>query len=248
MRRRRSPRVVWLPQDTFASVDGAALGQSTIMRATLALPSSGTAGGSDTAVFPVVRDTSPNPLGAANTLADIELSGYRLRRLVGKIWCFADQASDPTGTSAIVCTAGFIVLRTLDQTGLPLNTVTADYQTASILNTQDPWIWRRSWFLRNLGAAAAANFAVPFTTVAGVPFGNDVDNTTIGGNADGAHIDQKTARVIGPEERLFLVLTVTGVDLPQDAQAGPLLVDWVWDLRVLASMRSSVGNRRNASR
>lgn len=248
MRRRRSPRVVWLPQDAFASVDGATLGQSTVMRSTMALPSSGAAGASDTAVFPVVRDTSPNPLGAANTLADIELSGYRLRRLVGKIWVFADQASDPLGTSAVVCTAGFIVLRTLDQTGLPLNTVTADYQTASILNTQDPWIWRRSWFLRNNSAAPAASFAVPFTGAGAGSVTASGTNNYVGGNSDGPHIDQKTARVIGPEERLFLVLTVTGVDLPQDAQAGPLLVDWVWDLRVLASMRSSVGNRRNASR
>lgn len=205
------------------------------------------AGDQTTVVAPVVRDTSPNPLTAANTLADIEQSGYRLRRIVGKFWCFADQLSDPNAAAVVVVTAGFIILRTLDQTGLPLNTNVQDYQTSSILNTQDPWIWRRSWILTK-NSSPFNNFAAPFPQAGGnmVTFANS--NVSVGGNADGPHIDQKTARVIGPEERLFLVVTTTAVVAATDAQAGPLLLDYVYDVRILASMRSNVGNRGNASR
>jgi len=248
MARRRAPRVVWLPQDPFHSVNAAGLGDATVMRLTIGHSSTG-AGDTTTVVSPVVRDTSPNPLGANNTLADIEQSGYRLRRIVGKYWCTCDQISDPAGASAFVVTLGFIVLRTQDQTGVPLNPTASDYSTVTILNTQDPWIFRRSWFMRQLGAAPAANFSVPFNqaNAPGISAGV-ASNMGIGGNSDGPHIDQKTARLIGPEERLFMVHSVTNVDLPTNPQAGPTLFDLVWDLRVLASMRTQVGNRRNASR
>lgn len=244
-RKRRSPRVVWLPQDPFHSVNAATLGDATVMRLSVG-HASAAAGDSTTVTSPVVRDTSPNPLGANNSLADIEQSGYRLRRIVGKYWATCDQLSDPNGPSAFVVTLGFIILRTDNQAGVPLSAIASDYSTNTILNTQDPWIFRRSWFLRNNLAAPLANFSSP--TIGSAVFPPLASNVSVGGNLDGPHIDQKTARVIGPEERLFMVHTVTNVDAPTDPQAGPSLFDFVWDLRILVSMRTQVGNRRNASR
>lgn len=71
-------------------------------------------------------------------------------------------------------------------------------------------------------------------------------NMEMGSVADGPHVDQKTARIVSSEERLFLtvsatVLTGSGGELVTSAFVNT-------DLRVLASMRTSSGNRGNASR
>ena len=235
-RARRSPRVVWLPQDPFFSVDAATTAGSTLMLAG-DFVAGGNAGNSATTVAPVVRDVSPNPLTAANTLADINESGYRLRRIVGKFWCFTDQIPQDS-PPAVVVTAGFIILRTDPAAGTPQNPVTAAYATNDILNTESPWIWRRSYFLRN---RLTTNAAVTNNVIGQDPA------FSAGGVSDGPHIDQKTARIVGPDERLFLVITATTV-FPSDPQGPGAPMSYVWDVRVLASMRSNIGNRRNASR
>lgn len=63
----------------------------------------------------------------------------------------------------------------------------------------------------------------------------------------GPHVDQKTARVVGPEERLFLDVTATVLfDGAGAATTTGFLIHS--NLRVLGSMRTQLGNRRNASR
>lgn len=242
-RTKRRPRVVWLPQDPFFSINSAGLANSTIMRVSDTLTAV-SIGDSSTVVIPVVRDTPPNPLTPANSLADIYDSGYRLRRIVGKFWCFVDT-TPPDGITpgAAVVTAGFIILRTDQGTqSIPAQPGEA-YSTNDILNTESPWIWRRSWLLANQGSLNSPPFGSNDTN-ANQPFLNS--NRNIGGIADGPHIDQKTARNIGPDERLFLVVTATALTVGD--QQVPLLLDYVFDVRVLASMRSMVGNRGNASR
>lgn len=232
---KRQPRVVWLPQDPFFSADAATTAGSTVMRVGDSLPG-GDAGNAVTVVAPVIRDTSPNPLTAANTLADINESGYRLRRIVGKIWVGTDQVAQDS-PAVIIVTAAFIILRTDPGAGAsPQNPAATAYAANDIVNTESPWIWRRSWLVRNfLTTSAVANaITTGFATA------------DVGGNADGPHVDQKTARIVGPDERLFLVFTATSV-ITSDAQlAAPM--SYFYDVRVLASMRSNVGNRRNASR
>lgn len=63
---------------------------------------------------------------------------------------------------------------------------------------------------------------------------------------EGPHVDAKTARIVGPDQRLFLV--VTNTIQGGSAAGGVSSCEVITDLRVLASMRSSQGNRRNASR
>jgi len=245
--RRRKPRVVWLPQDPFFAIDSQSTAGSTVMRATDSLsgaPAAGVPGNSVTFIAPVVRDAPPNPLTATNSLADINESGYRLRRIVGKFWCFATQTpADDTSPGAACVTAAFIILRVdSTATGTPLNT---GITPATIVDTEAPWIWRRSWIVVNNGSLNS----IPFgdnNTAANAPTAL-ASNQNLGGNADGAHIDQKTARIVGPDERLFLVVTATDLTGASDIQ-DPMVLDYVWDVRVLASMRSNVGNRRNASR
>lgn len=244
-RRTRRPRVVWLPQDPFFSVDAATTDGSTIMHISDALITND-AGDSVTVVAPVVRDTSPNPLTPANTLSDIQNSGYRLRRIVGKIWVSLTPGQlNNQKTGAVVTSAGFIILRTDPSAGTPQNPVGAAYDVNQILNTDAPWIWRRSWLLADNSSLNSAGFGDTGTQIMAAGWGR-MNNYSQGGNSDGPHVDQKTARVVGPDERLFLVFTSTALTGAAEQAATPL--DYVYDLRVLASMRTNVGNRGNSSR
>lgn len=202
-------------------------------------------GDSVTVIAPVVRDQTPNPLTATTTLADVNNSGYRLRRIVGKCWVAAQQNAPNTNSpGAAVVTAGFCILRTDNGGAVPSNPTVASYSTNLIENTESPWIWRRSWLVADNGSINS----VPWGDNGTAPNApqSQASNLWIGGNSDGPHIDQKTARVVGVDERLFMVFTATSLTAA-DPQT-PMLLDYVYDVRVLASMRNNVGNRGNASR
>lgn len=251
-RGRKRPRVVWLPADRLnrLGIAPAAVGTSTqqsvgIISTVVTSP----AGQTTTEVVPLVLDKVPELALTTGTqsLADVTQSGYRLRRVVGKIWGSIRQ--DPTnGPDAIVpksciLTVGLIVLRINEEDSQPLQNA-AQYDAVAYGNLSDPWIWRRSWLLINQPAIDNSPAGAPVRNFDGLT------STSKGGSAlDGPHIDAKTARVIGPEERLFMVVTTSA--LPDtDVQEPPAseTVTVLWDLRVLGSMRSNLGNRRNASR
>lgn len=240
---RRKPRVVWLPPDaTLRTGHNPAVNQAQTGTFQFVMsPAAPIAIGDPfTVVVPVVGDVqSPEfqsgGLGTTS-LSDIYNSGYRLRRIVGKIFCAMSQTS--TGgpdASGIMVTAGFIILRT-DVAGIPLQAATPNsYSPAVIGGWPDPWIWMRSWRLSNFTSAltVGGKVAYPETNVENGPAA-----------CDGPNVDQKTARIIGLEERLFLVITTTA--MIGGTAAYNLTVEG--HLRVLGSMRSNVGNRRNASR
>lgn len=238
---RRRPKVVWLPPDRFNGVgqtpgSGATSGlQNGIKRALTTIP--GGAGSSHTVLFPVVQDNQIDiSMLTSGTLSDYEQSAYRLRRIVGKIHVGITQGAFEGLTTEVIVTAGLIVLRVhqVAAESVPLNATTEEYSTQMLQNWADPWIWRRTWVLGNIPQEAANAF----------PFYPET-NATAGSALDGPHVDAKTARIIGPEERLFLVITGTSVN--GDPQITSQM-NIIWDLRALASMRSSSGNRRNASR
>lgn len=239
--RKRKTRVVWLPSTNANSVDAS----RTNNYQTFSVDASGIAGDFAVAEIPVVIDgEGQDPLGAtATSLADIYDSGYRLRRIVGKIFCAAQQIAESTPRSVIV-TAAFIIRKIDPELGLSLVQRTSDGELMSpgqIRNINDPWIWRRSWVLTNAlatGASLGAFSSVPTQSNFGARYGS---------NADGPHVDQKTARTVGAEERLFLNVSSTVIDAGGDAQI-TLPVRVLTDLRVLGTLRSSVGNRNNASR
>jgi len=236
-RNRRRPRVVWLPNTNVNSLDQAtnSAGYHIFIHNLLGV----VAGAQVTSVTPVVIDDVQNPISATNSLSDIENSGYRLRRIVGKIFVAAHQVAGDTPSAAIV-TCGYIVLRVDPLTNLPLQNA-GFYQLGAIDNWGDPWIWRRSWIVANTAATNAPT----------QPFAIGAANSTnyrVGGNADGPHVDAKTARIISAEERLFLVSTSTVIGSQTDDQGPSMDISFLEDVRCLASMRTSSGNRRNASR
>lgn len=238
--RRKRPRVVWIPATNANTLD------TTNLRAgyqSFVLNLTGTVQGSEvTGVIPLVLDgQSDDPLNPSTSLSDLESSSYRLRRIVGKIFIAARQAATGGPPEAIV-TAGMIVLRSDALTGLPLDANLQNYSLAEIANWDDPWIWRRSWVLRNILSSAAAN-----TIFGSASTAMSTNFVQLGGNSDGPHVDQKTARIVGTEERLFLCVTAMAIDGGANAQDA-LDLEVLTDLRVLGSLRMNQGNRRNASR
>lgn len=234
--RRKAPRVAWLPL-TNAAGQGATP-QSTWNTGVVSL-AIGTAEGVGAAgEFPIVNDSDgQDPLQAGTSLADLTQSGYRLRRIVGKLYYIvfgAEGASEVVGVDA-----GFIVRRVDPQTGQSFALTTGLERNVSpshLDNASDPWIWKRSWFAGDADNQLFAAQPIPFTNA----FGHSA--------LDGPHIDQKTARIVGPEERLFLSLGVTNL-LSAGIPTGQVTnVQFFWNVRVLGSMRTTSGNRRNASR
>lgn len=240
--RRRKARVVWLPQTNSNSVD--ATNRSTWSIATVAAPAAGPPGVIE---VPIVQDgIASDPLNPNSSLADIEGSGYRLRRIVGKIYCFIAQTQS-SGEDIWGVTAGFIVRRIDPSTGAAVAAFAGNtnIDPSDIENGMDPWIWRRSWLLSNyeISTSITATTGGQDSTWVHSAGGANYGRLYPGGNAEGPHVDQKTARIVGPEERLFLDVSATPIIASQDTS---LVV--IYEMRVLASMRTNIGNRRNASR
>lgn len=237
--RRRKPRVVWLPSSNAARIDSATTDLSSFQRAVHTAPSA-TIGDQGTTVIALVNDIPPDAQAPGTSLADVESSGYRLRRVVGNLFIGSVQAAlDDGGIWA--CTAGIICLRVDSLAGIPLSTNILEYNPQIAPNDDSPWVWRRTWILSNQVTTS------PVVTFSGFQF-PFVGNNTLGGNVDGSHVDQKTARVLSKDMRLFLVIATTCLNISTNGQGPAGVFDVLTDLRVLASLMTNSGNRRNAAR
>lgn len=239
--RRRRPQVQWMPSlGTEPGVEGVQYPQWPAAQYDCALTVAGR--DPETVVQALTWDypteESIIAQSAIPSLADWEQSAWRLRRIVGKLFIgYALAGAAP----AVAATAGFIVLKVNEDDGTPLKAadVTA-YAPDTVGSIRDPWIWRRSWILGH-GFVEQSGFTSNNASLAGAP----AHNMLYGSVADGPHIDAKTNRRIGPEERLFMVLTVRNL-CTLSAQDNSQ-VYWYLDYRLLGSaMKAS--NRRNASR
>lgn len=250
--RRKKPRVVWLPPTNAFSTSTDLTGGWSLASVVLAPTASGDPPG--LIEVPIVQDgVQSDPLGATSSLADIESSGYRLRRIVGKLYCFIGQSETAVTEQIWGVTAGFIIRRTDPATGGSLAaaaSVASSFDLidpANIRNAGDPWIWQRSWLLSNyLVDATVGNpvFSNELSLWEHAGGGANYGRLYPGGNSEGPHVDQKTARIVGPEERLFL--NVSATPIITGATTSSLVI--IYQFRVLASMRTNIGNRGNASR
>jgi len=250
--RRRKPKVVWLPITNAFSLDNNAESSWSLASVVITGAPAGSGAQSSVIEVPIVQDgTQSDPLSPTSSLADIESSGYRLRRIVGKLYAFMAQTAgaseDLWGVSA-----GFIIRRADPATGGSI-AVAASAATgfdavdpSNIRNSMDPWIWRRDWLLSNYftGVAATPLTGNVFEDVMHSGGGANYGRGYPGGNLEGPHVDQKTARIVGPEERLYLDVTATPI-ITSGTDTSLVLI---YNFRVLASMRTNIGNRRNASR
>lgn len=250
MRRRTKPRVVWLPQTNANS-----LGAGTQVYQLGVITATGATGDSTTLEIPLVLDNQQEAFDVNSpSLSDIENSGYRLRRVVGKLWCECANQNIVDGGATLqpascIVTAGIIVRRADSTTGGSFAAAAGgekDINTGFVQNTGDPWIWRRSWTLGNNSALQLLAGTTPnIDSRQNFPTTNFTEYA--GGVSDGAHVDQKTARIVSSEERLFLDVSVTTLG-EAPGQVGTITVAFWTDFRILGSLRTTTGNRRNASR
>lgn len=197
--------------------------------------------------------------GNTVTLADLMSSAWRLRRMVGNV--FATYQLTGIGASDVASgqqpgalfAMGAIVLAQ-DASGAPAN---ADFP--SPLNRDDytdPWIWRRQWLLgqdqspnRNGAGSPVGGFRIVGGALLdeAACFANFPNtNTKYGSVREATYIDQKTNRVIGPEERLFLIFATHGMPLTSVVAVDSFITGY-YDFRYLGGLQRS-SNRRNASR
>lgn len=240
--RRRKTRVVWLPPDpnnrvnqTLGGVvtqpDQSAQGYYSIH--SIGAKNQGDFDGAAIALVGDLGNAEGNIIGAAGdspSLSDLFNSGYHLKRVCGHIFCTTTQLDGGGWSGSCMATAGLQVMR-VDNSGVPVNVTAAQPDTYQ--NQDNPWIWRRSWMLTNFGSATGIR----------LPWG--LSNNIGGSLREGSFVDQKTARIIGIDERLFLCMSVTAM---QDEVAVDTFTSFCWNLRFLGSLKNNVGNRRNASR
>lgn len=250
-RTRRRPGVVWLPMsiENRMSTDNPLIGQSCGF-GQYAISVTGRAPGAHVEnIFPVVADQPQLVEALGQSLASQEKSAYRLRRIVGKIFVEYDtQAGSTFVTGSVIVTVGFIILEVERSLAFqPKSSLSTDYSAVSLENIADPWIWRRSWIV---GSSSTTSPGAGITRPLDGSFSFAPQNnfTTYGGGVlDGPHIDAKTSRTVRDEQRLAMVISCTNQS-PDSGVGGLPAIIVTTDLRVLASMKNTSGNRRNASR
>jgi len=251
---RRKPKVVWLPVHGQDWSMGEGDNFSNGIGGNLVVAADGEI---VTEFTPVTFDYSDPASGEEGTevrsLQDLTSgNAYRLRRLVGKVFV----ATTPQGTAENVyptlrVSAGFIINRT-DPSGNPLvssaigSANETDFGPLAQDAAEDPWIWRRSWILTAVPRyyTGGTSIATLLTLSPEQPFWPSC-NSDYGSALDGPHLDQKTARVISSQERLFFWIQARTV---QTGGTNDAILNWHVDIRLLASLRQNIGNRRNASR
>lgn len=254
MRRRRRARPLWFPP-LGSIVNGVdkIIGGTTFNVPVLA--------NTDTfaAFLPLTFDQGQEDNLAAvgqKTLADLMSSAWRLRRMITNVFgtynltgegALDVVANQPKGAAFAV---GTMVLAA-DATGTPLQIPDPLLQG----NYDDPWIWRRVWVLgqdmklRRNSAGALEGGPATGGAVLDVDsaFGHFPWSTTdYGYLAGGAHIDQKTNRVIGPEQRLFMIFSTKALSLNTVFTVDASITGFL-EYRLLGGLQRS-SNRRNASR
>jgi len=257
---RRRPRVVWLPVQGNDLAEGQELGNNNVagVASELIVPANGTIAFDQIPVTFDYSDPASFEQGSfERSLQDLTSgNAYRLRRLVGKIHCGVQTTTNSGTIGSVDVACGFIVNRT-DDSGNPLSPgIFGDDQAASPIGQdaqQDPWIWRRRWILSpvsSINSYASPSGVADFDAIADTLGGPTWPQTNAGYGsvADGPHIDQKTARVIANQERLFFWISARRFTNVAETGGMTLSVRYVLDLRILASLRQNQGNRRNASR
>lgn len=170
--------------------------------------------------------------------------GYKLVRIVGDIFFMVGQnAAQATVVPSVLIRAGIIVRRT-DEDGQPA-VATTSQDVGSIQNEQDPWVWSRSWVLSPAGSRPTTGSDI---VISEAPATN-IDY----GTKHHIAIDQKTARRVSSEERLFLTVTAWELPLNQTSALGNttdsnVFIYGLMPYRVLGRVFTNAGNRRNASR
>lgn len=233
--RRNRRKVTWLP--VLGTVAGGEdPDQSANFQRSIDLPLGGIGSGG---VFPLLFD-QPQQADTSSiqssSLADFVGSEYILKRLVGKVFCTFGTGSGAVdqGNPGALVTAGFFVARATDgNPTLPIGFTSlvdfGNYSPDDPNNLMEPWIWRRTWIL-----GSGRGYTDPvFQAYARYPR----NNTEYGSAFDGPHLDAKTGRRVGQDDRLWFGVAVRSKPLFTPSQDDVLdFVQIDIDLRALGTL------------
>jgi len=230
--RKRRTRYTWLP-NTGTGGPAADIQDTTNGRdfGSLGLPADGTTAVS---ILDLLDDDATEDL-AAGPLGPIINSEYFIKRIVGKLFVNIEQTTDIATAKAALVGAGIFVARAEDSdsgTPLPIGALTTpqavdNYSPLRQETIREPWIWRRTWILSNQ------------TSTQGSTGENLFPQTTAGYGSvlDGGHIDAKTARRVGNDDRLWAIIAIRNYPLNVVSAAGAITVRAYIDYRVLGASR-----------
>jgi len=250
-RKRRQFRGTWFPVLGQENSDPDPTTWTTVNEALL----SASAGQVTVGVFPVLRDYPQEHDNTASSaaLGLYTLNEYALRRVVGKIVCnIEDTVTTATATTPFTYSvaAGLFIARAGDDADnpgyaadTPIGGTAAwqtDYNPLEPDCIREPWLWRRTWqlgsplaALRQINAQAGGAPTITSTRGLGIPW----SNTGYGSVADGPHVDAKTRRRVGNDDRLWLALAYhynpfSNISVTEIADC-----HFYWEFRAFGAMR-----------
>lgn len=197
--------------------------------------------GQQLGVFPVTFDSPQSEAtGTKDTpLNSIVGSEYILKRIVGKVHLGIKTISAQDQFDSMLIAAGFFVARAADDVGGSESDYPLGYAGSTGLERNDnfsplskrtirePWIWRRTWILGLNGTTQTP----AGTGTAAWP----LSNAFYGGLGDGPHIDAKSARRVGNDDRLFFAVSAMPFP-PVTDYAGDMILQGYLDIRLLGSL------------
>jgi len=224
-RRRRRFKGTWLPNIGTVPTDPTNLTSATAGRETVLVWDPAADTQPTVGVIPLTFDTPQEPDAFTS---DIPMgyflnNEYKLVRLVGKLfatplWNAISNDTNPilTNPPAILYTSGFFIARAQDEldtnggADVPIGFATSfltSYNPDIPDTIREPWLWRRQWILGNnrlldhLRTNGFTNSGAidPIWAHAALP----PTTANYGSVADGPHIDAKTRRKVGNDDRLW---------------------------------------------
>lgn len=192
------------------------------------------AAGPSTDIFPITRDfTLPEDGSTTQTLRDsVEGQTYLLQRIVGKIHLQIQSNTDDLVEAwpYVQVGAGFFIARQDDEAPNQPDLFVPEYDPMQVDNIANPWIWRRTWILRNPGATTEGVGALDWPAA----------NSGYGSVIDGPHIDAKVKRKIVREHRLWFAISSIGYNFgdigPPNTGVVTPSTKGILDVRVLGRM------------
>lgn len=252
MVKRRRSKGTWFP--IFGQLVGIEGQQETVAGVDGQVPVAG-AGGLNTALHVLTLDAPRETQTDDFTLADVLGSEYLLRRIVGKI--FILNAGGATSPPFAKVTAGFFVARADPENSFyPLGAGTnlippgsteaqASFSPLEQQTQREPWLWRRSWILGNPGIVQ--NSADPGSATGTAKLGASTweqfppCTAGYGSVLDGPHLDAKTLRRVGQDDRLYFAVSACRWPLTADPGGLPPNGNLVYhlDYRIFGSLRKA---------
>lgn len=199
--------------------------------------------------IPVEGQTTTPTLAAGRTLNDVIGNEYIVERIVGNCYggCISnDSGEGATALRAYILLAGIFVARADDNNpNLPIGFTHGNYHPGALDNTREPWMFRRTWLLQTKEPNLSTNLVTTSNQTEARSF-NQLPTWTVDyhGLMTGPFFDVRSKRRIRTDERLWLVTSIIGQPMGNEAKSGIATFLTIYDMRILGALRRAQ-NRSN---